>query len=128
MFSVRDREILEEWKLLTKHHKILNLYYEQKPQEFISRDLHVVSLPFNYNLGWWRFRRENVEERLKYLRLENDSIYIGEKPAVNFHVHMLKEFKYVNNGEFLKSKILDLMARSTKEEYIEILKYYKSLL
>ena len=128
MFAVRDRELLEEWKLLTENHKELGMYYEQKPQEFLSRDIFTVSLPFNYNLGWWRFRRENVQQRMNYLTLDDGRIFIGNKPAINFHVHMLKDFKYVNNGQFFKERILNLLSLSKSSEYVEILKYYNFLL
>jgi len=127
MFVIKCEEILDRWQVLSFFQKDLNLYFEQKPLEFIVREHFVVDLPLNYNLGWWRFNSAMVHDRLKYLKLRENKIYIGDYPVVNFHVHMLKELRYGNMGDFLKIKILNLLEKSKNSKYTDLFEYYTTL-
>jgi hypothetical protein len=127
MFAVNDDSKLDEWINLTKNHKKLNLYYEQKPFELILKNFLFLTLPINYNIGWWRFNNELTQSRLKFINEKDGHICFGRLPAVNFHFHVFKEPGGYNPGGFLVEKIFNLMKGSDNEKYHKILEYYEHL-
>lgn len=127
MFAVNNPDNIQVWKQLTKDHEKLKLYYEQKPFELIMKNYLSLSLPINYNIGWWRFNQESTKDRLKQFNLLNDEIYFGKLKAVNFHFHIFKEPNGYNPGKFLVDLIKNFLTNSNKKEYKEILKYHEFL-
>ena len=125
MFHVKKEEFINEWENLSKNYKKYNFYYEQQPLEYVQRNFITLNLPINYNIGWWRFNRENTKNRLDLLNIKEDKIFFGKKPAVNFHVHSLKKLDYPNFGQFLVDKISILMENSNNENYKKILEGIK---
>ena len=92
----------------------------------MQRNFISLNLPINYNIGWWRFNRPNTQGRIELLKCVDDKIYFGNKPAVNFHVHTLREIGYQNFGQFLVDKIVSLMEETNNKRYIDILDILKS--
>jgi hypothetical protein len=127
MFALNDINNIISWKQLTKDHEKLNLYYEQKPFELIMKNFLSVSLPINYNIGWWRFNQESTKDRLKQISLIDDEINFGKLKAINFHFHAFKEPNGYNPGRFLVDLALNLFKKSDNIKYKEILKYYEFL-
>jgi hypothetical protein len=126
MFHIKNKNFIKDWINLSLRYKEYNLYYEQQPLEYIQRNYNSMNLPINYNIGWWRFNNDTTRNRLDKLRLVDDRIYFGNKPAVNFHVHTLREIGYQNFGQFLVDKICSLLADSGDDVYQDILREIKS--
>ena len=126
MFHTRSKEFLSQWTNLSKDYKKYGFYFEQQPLEFVQRNFISLNLPINYNIGWWRFNRPNTQGRIELLKCVDDKIYFGNKPAVNFHVHTLREIGYQNFGQFLVDKIVSLMEETNNKRYIDILDILKS--
>ena len=124
MFVAKNLEMLMQWRHMSKNHRQLGMYYEQKPLEYVHRSYVTANFPIYYNIGWWRFNEEHTKNRLEKLRLENESIYFGNNPAVNFHMHTLKNIGYQNFGQFLVDKIFGLMKNSSNQKYHEFMEYY----
>ena len=121
MFHVKSSDFIAEWKSLSKQYKKYGFYFEQQPLEFVQRNFNSFNLPINYNIGWWRFNRPSTQNRLNLLKVEDDKIFFGNKPAINFHVHTLREIGYQNFGQFLVDKICDLLGNTSNQEYKNIL-------
>lgn len=120
MFHVKNINFLEQWITLSKNYKQHGFYFEQQPLEYVQRNFVSLNLPINYNIGWWRFNTEQTKARLNLLRVENERIMFGNSPAVNFHVHTLREIGYQNFGQFLVDKIKNLMSQTNNENYKEL--------
>ncbi len=127
MFAVKNLDILDDWKILTENHKALNIFYEQKPQEFLSRERYSLSLPINYNIGWWRFTGYYNSSKIRFINLKDDVLYFGNHPAINFHVHTLRDLKNGNSGQFLYEKVFSILKKSNNKKYIEFMKFYDKL-
>ena len=125
MFHVKNKSFVQDWINLSNKYKEYNLYFEQQPLEYIQSNYNSLNLPINYNIGWWRFNNQSTHARLDLLRLVDDSIYFGGKPAVNFHVHTLREIGYQNFGQFLVDKICSLLSQCNNEKYLQILEEIK---
>ena len=126
MFHIRSKNFIKEWKALSSNYKKYGLYYEQQPLEFIQRNFITANLPINYNIGWWRFNRPDTQSRLSLLRNFEDKIFFGQKPAINFHVHTLREIGYQNFGQFLVDKVSGLFEQSSNDNYKIILGHIKN--
>jgi len=122
MFHIKSLDFLNTWRELSKDYKRHNFYFEQQPLEYVQRNFISLNLPINYNIGWWRFNTPGTQSRLNLLHLKNNTIYFGNRPAVNFHVHTLREIGYQNFGQFLVDKICELLESSSDLKYKEILK------
>lgn len=127
MFALNNVENITNWKNLTKEHEKLNLYYEQKPFELIMKNFVSISLPINYNIGWWRFNQEKTKDRLKQINLIEDEICFGKLKAINFHFHVFKEPNGYNPGKFLVDLVFDLLKQSNNSKYREIIQYHEFL-
>jgi len=125
MFHVKNNKFISEWKSLSKQYKEYNFYFEQQPLEFVQRNFVSLNLPINYNIGWWRFNRPSTQNRLNLLQVKDDKIFFGNKPAINFHVHTLREIGYQNFGQFLVDKLCDLIEGTTNQKYKNILEVIK---
>jgi hypothetical protein len=127
MVFISSKEFVEHWRVLTKNHKQLGLYYEQKPLELVIKAFVTGNLPMNYNIGWWRFLTPQTEKRLELFNVQDQNIFYGNLPAVNFHFHTLKKLKYPNQGEFLKDMIFSAMDQGFNMNYRSILEKYTEL-
>ena len=122
MFFLRNTDLIDKWRYLSENHRKLNMYYEQKPLEYVQRNFITANFPINYNIGWWRFNEAETRSRLEKLVLERNKIFFGSKPAVNFHMHVFKESQ-MNYGKFLVDKVSSLMKISNNRKYDELLEY-----
>lgn len=125
MFHTKSKNFISKWKSLSSEYKKYGFYYEQQPLEFVQRNFISLNLPINYNIGWWRFNRPSTKNRLGLLNVVDDKIFFGEQPAINFHVHTLREIGYQNFGQFLVDKLCNLLDSSSNEKYKIILKAIK---
>jgi lipopolysaccharide biosynthesis glycosyltransferase len=126
MFHIKNKDFIKQWKILSSQYKERGFYFEQQPLEYVQRNFNSFNLPINYNIGWWRFNRSSTEKRLDLLKIKNNKIYFGNKPAVNFHVHTLREIGYQNFGQFLVDKIVSLMRQSDNDDYKVVLNILES--
>jgi len=120
MFHVKNLNLIEEWRNLSKNYKTLNFYFEQQPLEYVQRNFVCLNLPINYNIGWWRFNNEKTQKRLDSLVVVDDKINFGKLPAVNFHFHIARELAYQNFGKFLLDKVEQLFNLANNEKYKHI--------
>ena len=123
MFHVRNKNFMSQWIDLSKNYKKYGFYFEQQPLEYVQRNFNSFNLPINYNIGWWRFNTPTTQSRLNALKVVDDKIYFGNRPAVNFHVHTLREIGYQNFGQFLVDKVCDLMKTTNNENYKKVLDF-----
>jgi len=121
MYHVKNMNFVNEWKTLCKDYKKHGFYFDQQPLEYVQRNFISLNLPINYNIGWWRFNRPTTAPRLGLLRIVDDKLYFGIRPAINFHVHTLREIGYQNFGQFLVDKIKELFEESDNQNYKELL-------
>ena len=129
MVFVRNKDFLNLWKDLSLNYKKYNLYYEQKPLELIQQQFVTFNFPINYNIGWWRFNRNHLIHRLQEFKLNNDSLLLFyNKPAINFHMHCLRDLETQNFGEFLVKNIFQFLNLSKNNIYKDIEQEYKRLL
>jgi|TARA_R110000824_G_scaffold191451_2_gene373139 lipopolysaccharide biosynthesis glycosyltransferase len=120
MFHVKSLEFVEAWENLSKQYKQYGFYYEQQPLEYVQRNFLTVNLPINYNIGWWRFNNAQTHARLSLLQLQDNKLFFGPRPAVNFHVHTVRPLEYENFGQFLVDKVLTLFDKSQNDVYEKI--------
>lgn len=121
MFHLKNINFLNTWKQLSLDYKKYNFYFEQQPLEYVQRNFVSLNLPINYNIGWWRFNTPQTMKRLSKLHTKEGKIYFGDRPAINFHVHTVRELEYENFGQFLVDKIKDLFSNSNNDKYKNIL-------
>ena len=121
MFQLRNTAMIDAWKYLSENHERLGMYYEQKPLEYVQRNFITANFPIYYNIGWWRFNEPQTRSRLDSIALKDNQLFFGDHPAVNFHVHLLKDSQ-LNYGQFLLDKILPLMRDSDNVKYHALLK------
>ena len=114
--------MINKWRYLSENHKRLNMYYEQKPLEYVQRNYITANLPIQYNIGWWRFNEASTRNRLEKLSVRDNNIVFGDKNAVNFHVHFFKNSQ-MSHGQFLVEKIVSLLGNTENNKYREILEY-----
>lgn len=128
MFGTSSNEFLNAWKNLSKDYKRLNLYFEQKPLEFVQRNFVTLNFPINYNIGWWRFNEPSTKSRMKLINFSNDGVFMfGKSKAINFHLHMLRTLETANFGGFLANVIIEMIKNSTYTPYNDLYCFYKDL-
>jgi len=127
MAFISNQEFIRHWMTLTSNHKSLGLYYEQKPLELVLKSFLTLNLPMNYNIGWWRFLTNKTKKRIELLNVQDQKLFFGALPAVNFHFHTLKELKYPNFGEGLQQIVFEHMEQSFNMEYRSILEKMEEL-
>jgi hypothetical protein len=81
----------------------------------------------SYDIGWWRFLTPRTKKRIELINIQDQRIFFGDLPAVNFHVHTLKKLKYKNMGEFLKDMVFYRMKECFNMDYTKILEAYDKL-
>ena len=127
MVFISSQEFIDHWRILTENHKELGLYYEQKPLELVLKSFMTCNLPMSYDIGWWRFLTPRTKKRIELINIQDQKIFFGKLPAVNFHFHTLKKLKYKNMGEFLKEMVFYQMKECFSMEYLKILESYDNL-
>jgi hypothetical protein len=127
MVFISNQEFIDHWGTLTSNHKKLGLYYEQKPLELVLKAFVTCNLPMNYNIGWWRFLTPQTEKRMNLFNVQDQKLYFGKLPAVNFHTHTLKSLKYSNQGGFLTDFLFDSMGQCFNMDYRAISERYAEL-
>jgi len=68
---ISNPDFLATWEDLFVRHKQLGLYYEQKPLEVTTELYNTITLPINYNVGWWKFLGPNAQTRWGSIGLKN---------------------------------------------------------
>lgn len=115
---ISKKEFLEMWSRLFNMHKELNLYFEQKPLELCTQSFNTMTLPINYNIGWWKFMGANGEARQKSIAVEDTIKFMG-RDLINFHFNFFKETKHGYNQESFRDMIKQLLrARGTTKDQI----------
>jgi len=127
MAFISSQEFIDHWATLTSNHKKLGLYYEQKPLELVLKAFVTCNLPMNYNIGWWRFLTPQTEKRMNLFNIQDQRLYFGKLPAINFHTHTLKALKYNNQGGFLTDFLFDSMGQCFNMDYRAISEKYAEL-
>jgi len=127
MFFVNSLDFIKSWENLSKDYKKYNLYFEQQPLEFIHRDFLTANLPINYNLGWWRFNLPQTQGRISMFNERDDILYFGNRPAINFHFHCLRELETDNYGQFLVDFVFKYLKESKNIKYKDLYDTYHAL-
>ena len=81
----------------------------------------------SYDIGWWRFLTPKTKKRIELINIQDQKLFFGKLPAVNFHFHTLKKLKYKNMGEFLKDMVFYRMQECFNMDYTKILETYDNL-
>ena len=129
MFCIKNDKVLENWKNLSKDYKKYNMYFEQQPLEYSTKDFAICHFPIQYNIGWWRMNENHTRKRLNTLGLNketNDLYFLGKK-AINFHVHTLKKLDYENYGAFMLNKIVACLKNSKNTNHNKIIEIITKL-
>jgi hypothetical protein len=126
MFYLRNVDLIDKWKMMSVNHRSLNMYYEQKPLEFVQRNFITANFPIYYNVGWWRFNERDTLGRLDKLRLYDNIICFGTNKAVNFHLHLLKESQ-IHYGKFLMDRIFSMLGESGNKKYQALLQKFQDI-
>ena len=129
MFCIKNKELLANWKAMSLEYKKYNMYFEQQPLEYSTKEFIIANFPIQCNIGWWRMNENNTQQRINSLGLHpetNDLYFLGKK-AVNFHVHTLKKLDYENYGAFMLERILLCLKNSNKKEHKNLLDFYVSM-
>jgi lipopolysaccharide biosynthesis glycosyltransferase len=108
-FVIRNRKLLQEWKDMSTRHKELGMYYEQQPLEYSSKTYTTLSLPINYNIGWWRMNENHTKYRLKSFDISNNTIHFLGQPAICIHAHTFKRLDYGNQATEMLLMISQLL-------------------
>ena len=128
MFGVSNPDFLEKWREYCVVHREKSTYFEQQPIEFIYKIFRCLTLPINYNIGWWRFKNGFSDHRFHYISLdETGRLMFYGLPAINFHFHLLKPLLYPNNGQKLITDVIGLMSSSPLQELRNIVEKYENL-
>ncbi|SHL12859.1 hypothetical protein SAMN05444414_105183 [Roseovarius marisflavi] len=128
MFGVSNPEFLEKWHEYCIVHRDKSTYFEQQPIEFIYKIFRCLTLPINYNIGWWRFKDGFSDHRFDYISLdEKGGLMFYGLPAINFHFHLMKPLLYPNNGQRLIQNVIDLMSSSSLQSLKSIVEKYEDL-
>ena len=108
---ISNPDFLETWEDLFIRHKQLGLYYEQKPLEITTELYTAITLPINYNVGWWKFLGPNAQIRWDSIKLNNEKLTMLGGPLVNFHFHFFKENNnHAFNQNALKKAVKDILS------------------
>ena len=112
---ISNFDFLRTWEGLFQRHKQLGLYYEQKPLELSTEFYHTVTLPLNYNVGWWKFCGPNAQTRWDSIKLHGQELKMGQNSLINFHFHYFKQNNHAFNQEAFKKSILDIFQQRKRE-------------
>ena len=112
---ISNLEFLKTWEDLFKKHEELGIYYEQKPLEITTQLYHTLTLPLNYNVGWWKFCGANAQNRWDSIKLNEKDLTMMGNPLVNFHFHYFKPNNHAFNQEAFKNSVKDIYQKRGKK-------------
>ena len=112
---ISNPEFLATWEDLFLRHKQLGLYYEQKPLEITTELYTTVTLPINYNVGWWKFLGPNAQTRWDSIKLKEDELTMFGNPLINFHFHYFREGKHAFDQASFKKSITHIFNERKKK-------------
>jgi hypothetical protein len=112
---ISNPAFLETWEDLFLRHKQLGLYYEQKPLELTTQFYHTITLPINYNVGWWKFLGPNAQTRWDSISLKNEDLKMLNNPLINFHFHYFRENTHAFDQQAFKASVKDIFSRRKKK-------------
>lgn len=124
---ISNFDFLRTWESLFQRHRQLGLYYEQKPLELSTQFYHTLTLPLNYNVGWWKFCGPSAQTRWDSIKLSTgfknkgvdsdgnstshptaSSLLFFNKPLVNFHFHYFKNNTHAFDQQALRTVVKDI--------------------
>ena len=108
-------DFLETWEDLFQKHKELGLYYEQKPLELTTQLYHVITLPLNYNVGWWKFLGPNAQTRWDSINLKGQDLEMLNNPLINFHFHYFRDNNHAFDQQAFKQSVKDIFSKRGKK-------------
>ena len=126
-FAVRNKKYLNLHKQLSWKHKEFGMYYEQQPLQFTSYEFLTVNSPIYYNIGWWRFNEKHTHSRLEWLNVNDETIFLQDKPAICFHAHILKDLDYQNVASKMIHKLFSMMKSCKNEKYKDFFEYFEEV-
>ena len=118
-FIMRNKQLLHEWKEMSKKYKELGMFYEQQPLEYASKTYTTVSLPMHYDVGWWRMCEDHTKERLQQFELKDDIIHFMGNPVVSIHAHTFKRLDHGNWGAEMLSVLCPILKKSNHRNHHE---------
>jgi hypothetical protein len=117
---ISNMEFLNMWSKLFDMHKQLGLYFEQKPLEVTTQTFTTVTLPLNYNVGWWKFMGPSGQARQESIKLE-DTVKFMNKDLINFHFNFFKQTKHAYDQKSFQQTVVQLLqARGRAEDLVLI--------
>lgn len=105
---ISSLKFLNTWSALFDMHKQLGLYFEQKPLEVTSQSFKTLTLPINYNIGWWKFMGAGGQARQQSIKLD-ETVKFMNKNLINFHFNFFKPTQHAYNQESFKNTIKQLL-------------------
>jgi hypothetical protein len=108
---ISNPDFLNTWSDLFDKHEELGVYFEQKPLELTTQFYSTITLPINYNLGWWKFLGPNGQKRWDSVRLAQNSLTIFDLPLINFHFHFFKDNNHSFDQGAFKNAVSDVFQR-----------------
>ncbi len=108
---ISSMDFLNTWSDLFDRHEEIGVYYEQKPLELTTQFYNTISLPINYNVGWWKFLGANGQQRWDSIKLAKDSLTIFNLPLINFHFHFFKDNTHAFDQNAFRNAVRDVFQR-----------------
>ena len=112
---ISNPDFLATWEDLFMRHKQLGLYYEQKPLELTTQLYTTITLPINYNVGWWKFLGPNAQIRWDSIKLAGPDLTMLNNPLINFHFHYFRDNNHAFDQQALKGSVKDIFSRRKKK-------------
>ena len=112
---ISNPDFLRTWEDLFLRHKQLGLYYEQKPLEITTELYATITLPINYNIGWWKFLGPNAQTRWDSITLKGKSLKMLSNPLINFHFHYFRDNNHAFDQQALKQSVKDIFQKRGKK-------------
>jgi hypothetical protein len=112
---ISNPDFLATWEDLFLRHKQLGIYYEQKPLEVTTEAYKTITLPINYNVGWWKFLGPNGQTRWDSINLKGQDLKMLNNPLINFHFHYFRDNNHAFDQQAFKASIKDIFSRRKKK-------------
>jgi len=112
---ISNPAFLATWEDLFLRHKQLGLYYEQKPLEVTTELYTTITLPINYNVGWWKFLGPNAQTRWDSIDLKGQDLKMLNNPLINFHFHYFRDNNHAFDQQAFKGSVKDIFSKRKKK-------------
>ncbi len=112
---ISNPAFLATWEDLFLRHKQLGLYYEQKPLEVTTELYTTITLPINYNVGWWKFLGPNAQTRWGSINLKGQDLEMLNNPLINFHFHYFRDNNHAFDQQALRESVKDIFNERKKK-------------